>query len=317
MSTDTSIQVIDCYYFEPEHAASFLLVEGNEAVFIENNTVHAIPRLMEALKQRGLAPESVRYLIITHLHLDHGGGTSALVRQCPNATVLAHPRAVRHLVDPSRLIEGVKAVYGEAEFERLYAPITSIDGSRVHGVQDGEVVSFGTRNLTFLHTPGHAHHHVCIHDSGSNGVFTGDTFGVEYNAKRQTHHPFLLCSTAPTDFDPAAMRSSIQRILDTGAERVYLTHYGELRDVVAGAESLGRSLADMEQLLNAATDSDLREDALQQFCRDGMRNAFHEQAQRCGASLSDSEWSSLERGIAINAQGIAYVASRRRTNRQG
>jgi len=89
------IITIDCHYLDqPEFAAAYLMTEGEEAAFIDNNTNHALPRLLRALDDAGLSPQQVRYLIVTHVHLDHAGATSALAKACPNAVVLAHPRAV-------------------------------------------------------------------------------------------------------------------------------------------------------------------------------------------------------------------------------
>jgi glyoxylase-like metal-dependent hydrolase (beta-lactamase superfamily II) len=309
-STAESVITIDCHYLEPEHAAAYLLIEHGRAAFIDNNTVHAVPRLLQALEDRGLRPEDVAYAIVTHLHLDHGGGTSALVERCPHATVIAHPRAVRHLVDPARLIAGVKAVYGEAEFDRLYAPIHSIDPARIRGVEDGETLAFGDRVLTFLHTRGHANHHICIHDEKSNGVFTGDMFGVAYNARRPTRRPFLLCSTAPTEFDPAEARASIRTILNTGADRVFLAHYGELRAVREGAEVILSAIDQMEAILHEAVASKLTGEALQRFCEGRMRAAIEDHIGWCGVVIEERDWPSIERGIRIDAQGLAYLAEK-------
>ncbi len=312
-SDPASVITIDCHYIEPEHAAAYLMIEQGRAAFVDNNTVHAVPLLLKALEDRGISPADVAYIIPTHLHLDHGGGTSALVNECPNATVLAHPRAVRHLIEPSRLIEGVKAVYGEAEFNRLYAPIFPIDTGRVRGVEDNEALRFGDRLLTFMHTRGHANHHICIHDSTSNGVFTGDAFGVEYKAGRVTKRPFLMCSSAPTDFDPEAARASIRRIIGTGADRVFVAHFGELAAVRAGAEVMFESINRMEAILKDAIASGLTGPALRYFCEARVRTAFEEQIAACGTVLEEGAWRSIETGIRIDAQGIAYLAARKLT----
>ncbi len=304
---------IDCQYLQPEHAAAYLVIEQGRAAFVDNNTVHAVPLLLAALEENGLNPADVAYIIPTHLHLDHGGGTSLLVKECANATVLAHPRAVRHFIEPSRLIAGVKAVYGEAEYEAMYAPIVPIDAARIRAVADNETLEFGARALTFMHTRGHANHHICIHDSKSNGVFTGDSFGVEYNSGRVTKRPFLMCSSAPTDFDPDAARDSIRRIVGTGAERVFVAHYGELTDVRGGAEVMLESIDRMERVLKDATDSALDGDALQQFCEEGVRKAFEEQIAACGVVLEETAWQTISTGARIDAQGIAYLAKRLRT----
>ena len=122
---------IDCDYVLPQVACAYLRIQGDEAAFIETNTTHAVPKLLSTLAAEGMKPEQVRYVIITHVHLDHAGGTSALLAACPNATVLAHPRAARHLVDPEKLVASARAVYGEAKFDALYGKIV-VKSSKYH-----------------------------------------------------------------------------------------------------------------------------------------------------------------------------------------
>lgn len=304
--------IIDCHYQGPEHAASYLLADSGEAAFIENNTAKATPYLMRALDGQGIPPEAVRYAIITHLHFDHAGGTSALVAACPNATVLAHPRAVRHLIDPSRLVASARQVYGEEEFERLYGAILPIAADRVRAMEDGETVQLGARMLRFLHTRGHANHHFCIHDLAENAIYTGDMFGVEYRKSRVCVKPFLLCSAAPTDFDPEEARASLERLVDLKPARLYLTHFGELEDVAGGAEVLRSAIGQMESILREAMASPLTGDALVAFCEERVRAAIEAHVTYCGAVLSEQDRVYIDPHANINAQGIALLAEKRR-----
>ena len=97
------------------------------------------------------------------------------------------------------------------------------------------------RLLQFFDTPGHARHHHCIRDERSRGFFTGDTFGVAYVEFESELGAWLIPATPPTQFDPEALRTSVQRLLDFAPERVYLTHYGALTQVQAlGATFLAR-----------------------------------------------------------------------------
>src|SRR4051812_2894369 len=115
----SSVTTIDCNYLAPEFAASYLLHQDGQAAFVDNNTAHAVPLLLAQLRREGLAPEQVAYVIITHVHLDHAGGTSVLMKACPNATLLAHPRATKHIIDPAKLVASARKVYGDALFEKL------------------------------------------------------------------------------------------------------------------------------------------------------------------------------------------------------
>lgn len=302
---------IDCDYFGPEFAAAYLLVEGDETAFVEANTTHAVPRLLRALEHAGRTAESVRYVIVTHVHLDHAGGASALMQACPNATVLAHPRAARHLVDPSRLVASARSVYGDAQFDALYGRIDPIDEARVRVMQDEETLEWGARRLRFLHTRGHANHHFVVHDSKSDAVFSGDAFGLCYPAL-QTNGLFILPSTSPTDFDPDAARQSVHRIARTGT-RVFLTHYGEVKEVEEAAAELDRHLVFSGELLERAVVHEPQNESVEDFCKRELWAHYERTVQAKGFSFTTEQWNILRVDLELNAQGIAFVAKKRQT----
>lgn len=314
MSNGGSVHTIDCHYLAPRVAAAYLIVEGGQAAFVENNTTRAVPRLLAALAECGLSEEDVQWIIITHVHLDHAGGTAELLRQCRHATVLAHPRAARHLIDPSRLVSSAREVYGAEAFERLYGRIEPVAADRIRVMEDGERLLFGSRTLTFFNTLGHARHHFCIHDSGTNGVFTGDSFGIAYPHFQGGRVPFLFPSTTPTDFDPAEAERSVRLIRETGAERAYLTHFGEFRDLARGTDQMLAGLDEMEALLHSAAGSAASGAVLQEFCERGVRASLQRSLDLTGLSVSQEDWRLLDMDIEINAMGIAFAAARLRTS---
>jgi hypothetical protein len=151
-----AVITIDCNYIAPRVAAAYLLIQNGRAPFIENNTAHAVPAMLQVLQEQGLHPADVEYAVVTHAHLDHAAGSSALMEACPAAELLCHPRATRHLIDPTRLVEGTKEVYGDNRFSRLFGEVGPVSSDRVRGVQDGETINWHGRQLEFYHTPGHA-----------------------------------------------------------------------------------------------------------------------------------------------------------------
>ena len=308
-----SITTIDCHYLDrPEFAAAYLLVDGQEAAFIDNNTGYALPRLLAALADSGLTPEQVRYLIITHVHLDHAGGTSALAQACPQATVLAHPRAARHVTDPKRLVDSAKSVYGDDEFRRLYGDIEPLPPERVSIMEDGERASLGALELEFLHTRGHANHHFCIADAQSGSVFTGDAFGLIYPALQRSGC-FAFPSTSPTDFDGPLARAAVRRIAELAPQRVYPTHFGAVTDVGSAAEQLIRHLEFAEGLMLEAEASDTPDERLHDYIEPRLRSYFAGLLDGHGTLGADARtWNLLEMDIDLNSQGLAFVAAKRR-----
>lgn len=309
-----TITTIDGNYVRPRFAASFLVEAEGEAAFVENNTTHSVPGLLAALEQRGVRREAVRYLIVTHIHLDHAGGTSALLQACPDAIVLAHPRAKPHLVDPHRLIAGVKAVYGEAAFEALYGTIEPIPAHRVRCVEDGERVPFGSGALEFLHTRGHANHHVCIWEDRSKSLFSGDMFGLCY-PDLQGSGLLIFPSTSPTDLDIEAARQSIERIAERNPSRILLTHFGAVTEIERARRQLLAHYDLAEELLQEGLSTTLGGQQLQAKVRRDLEDRFYGLLLRFGIGEDGALRDYLGLDMDLNAAGIAFAIERERRNR--
>src|SRR5205814_2309862 len=138
----------------------------------------------------GIARAAVDYVLLTHVHLDHAGGAGRLMQELPNAVAVLHPRGAPHMIDPSRLIEGSRAVYGE-RLEQLYGQLLPIPAARVRVVEDGERVRRGRRALELIHRPGHALPHYAVVDPAHASIFAGDTFGISYRSLDTAQGAFI------------------------------------------------------------------------------------------------------------------------------
>ena len=235
---DHGITCLDAGYVDAGIACFYLLGRDNEFAVIETGTSHSLQTLQECLASKGIVEQQVRYVIPTHVHLDHAGGAGAMMAAFPEATLLVHPRGARHLIDPARLAASSKTVYGEQAFKRMYGEITPVPESRVRALEDGETVRLGESTLEFRHTRGHADHHFCIWDEGSGGWFTGDMFGISYGFLRLAEGNFVFPATTPTQFDPALFRESVELLASYSPQWMYLTHYGELAFTRGASELL-------------------------------------------------------------------------------
>jgi glyoxylase-like metal-dependent hydrolase (beta-lactamase superfamily II) len=222
------ITCIDAGYIKPGLACFYLMQEGDEYAVIETGTVHSVAALDAFLARHAILAEQIRYVIPTHVHLDHAGGAGLMMRRFPEARCLVHPRGAPHLIDPEKLVAGSKAVYGEARFDQLYGQIIPVDPQRIDETPDGHKVALGGRTLVLRHTPGHADHHYCVWDERSRGWFTGDVFGISYKWFRTPGGDYAMPSTTPTQFRPDALRESLALLAEVDPVRMYLTHYGEL-----------------------------------------------------------------------------------------
>jgi glyoxylase-like metal-dependent hydrolase (beta-lactamase superfamily II) len=235
---DHDISAIDADLIRHGMASIHLVRAGEQAALVDCGTGHSLHNVQTALAQKGIAPEALRYIILTHVHLDHASGAGAAMRAFPNAQLVVHPRAARHMIDPSKLIAGATAVYGEQAMADMYGDILPVDAARVIETQDGFVLDFNGRPLEFIDTPGHARHHHCIWDAQSKSWFTGDTFGLAYPECTVDGRAFVFPTTSPVQFEPVAMRASVERLLSRQPEAMFLTHYGK----VTGVPALGRAL---------------------------------------------------------------------------
>jgi glyoxylase-like metal-dependent hydrolase (beta-lactamase superfamily II) len=292
------ITCIDAAYVKHGMACFYLMEEGGEYAVLETGTCHSVPALQRLLLERGIAPQQVRYIIPTHVHLDHAGGAGAMMAVFPEAQLLIHPRGARHMADPERLVAGAMAVYGAELFQALYGTIVPVDPGRIRPMEDGETVSLAGRVLAFRHTRGHAEHHVCIWDEASRGWFSGDMFGVSYPWCRLPDGDFVLPSTTPSQFDPEAYLASLELLGSYAPQRMYLTHYGALEYSPGKAQLLAQQINAYCELSKA---EHLDVDRFQKHLSDYTLSLLHQ----FGAPHDEAQLRSfLAFDMQLNAQGL-------------
>jgi glyoxylase-like metal-dependent hydrolase (beta-lactamase superfamily II) len=303
------ITTIDCDYVGPGIAAAYLRVAGTEAAFIEANTTHAVPKLLAALAKAGRSVNEVKYVVLTHAHLDHAGGASALMAACPQATLLCHPRAARNLIDPTKLIASAIRVYGEERFQALYGAINPIPAARVRELADGESFMVGVDRFTVHYTAGHAKHHFVVHDEVMSAVFTGDAFGLVYPHLQRAGR-IAFPSTTPIDFDAAEAHASVDRIVGLKAHSVFPTHFGEWHDQAVIADQLHRWL----DYCQRGIDDCIREGRShpEAYLRDWLAKEMTRVLAPLNPTAEDQRL--IEFDLTLNAQGLAFVANRALTS---
>ena len=233
--------LIDCRLYRPALAACYLLQDGDELALVDTGTMHSIPQILAAIEAAGARPEQVRWIIPTHVHLDHAGAAGQLMELCPNATLTTHPKGLPHMIDPSRLQAGATAVYGEEAFARDFGELRPIPEARCCAAADGQAFPLGQRQLRYIHTPGHANHHGCVFDEASGWLFSGDAFGLGYR-ELACPAPYLVATTTPVAFDPDAWQDSLDRMLSLQPAAVCLTHFGKYEHPAELAPMLRESI---------------------------------------------------------------------------
>jgi len=301
------IHVVDTGFHRPLFDAAYLIVEHGRAAFVDAGTNHSVPRLLAALAAAELDVDAVDFVIPTHVHLDHAGGVGLLMQQLPAARLIVHPRGARHLAGPGHLIRSATSVYGAEEIERSYGTLVPVDKERMVTTRDGMTIELAGRPLRFLHTPGHAMHHHCIWDEASRGFFTGDTFGLSYRDFDTASGPWIMPTTTPVQFQPEALRRSIERMVAFDPDWIYVTHYGRVGDVPRLAALLLGQLEEMVAFARTTSRAPDRHSVLMH----GLE-AIHLRSLRAhGVTLSDARIRELlGLDLKLNAQGITIWLDR-------
>ena len=308
------ISVIDAHHHRPKLAAFYLIVEGNQAAFVDTGTTHSVQDAIDVLARKGLTPEQVAYVIPTHVHLDHAGGAGAMMRCFPKAQLVAHPKGARHLIDPTRLIAGVTEVYGAATVARDFGEIVPVDAARVIEAPDNFTLGLNGRVLRFLDTPGHARHHFCVVDEQSRGIFTGDTFGLSYRELDTENGEFVFPTTTPVQFDPEALHASIKRLVDLRPKVLYLTHFGRITGIERAARQMHDLIDRFVAMARALGGAGTERHAL---LIQGQREILWPRLRAHGCHLdADQIERLLDMDLELNAQGLGIWLDRESTARR-
>ncbi len=297
------IVAVDSGFLRPLCDAVHLVIEGDRVAIIDTSSNDSLPHVLAALAARGLSPEQVDWVMLTHVHLDHAGGAGLMMSKFPNARLTVHPRGARHMIDPTRLMQGTVEVYGVEYARRVYGDVLPVPAERVVETPDGATVSLNGRRFEFLDTPGHARHHVCIVDERTGHIFTGDTFGLSYRELDRDGRQAIFPATTPVQFDPPALHASLDRLLARKPGAVYVTHFGQVTQVERCGADLHRLVEAHARLALDCRDAGAqRRDRL----REGVRAIVLAEARRQDWPLDERALLELfDLDIWLNADGLA------------
>ena len=298
------IYAVDSDYVRPILDAIHLIEDSGEVAIVDCAHNDSWPQVEAALAKIGRKPEDVRWLILTHVHLDHAGGAGFYMSKLPNAKLIVHDRGARHMIDPSKLYAGVEVVYGKDTAKKLYGDLLPIPETRVQIGQHGDTLALGQRTLEILDTPGHARHHISIVDHAAKGIFSGDTFGLSYRELDVDGKAFIFPTTTPVNFEPDAMHESIELMRSFKPSGIYLTHYSQVTEVEKLADDLHRHIDAFVDMTNKATGQG---DARKQAIEAAMTDYLLREVRAHGCTLRDEEIKAIfKTDLDLNAQGLAY-----------
>jgi glyoxylase-like metal-dependent hydrolase (beta-lactamase superfamily II) len=236
----------DELYHIPRSGSVYFLVEDKKTL-IDAGPSTSAGVVLQGIRQIGYEPDEVDYLVITHIHLDHAGGVGTLLKSMPRARVVVHPRAIKHLFTPTRLINSVREVQGPAALVRN-GEVLPVDGQRLIPAFDGDTLDLGSGQvLTILDAPGHAPHEICILESRNNGIFVGDAVG---------HHiegtDIMVPVTPPPGFDLELFLLTLERLKNLEASRIYFAHTDTSEQAPVRLEAAAREIKARDRIIAEA-----------------------------------------------------------------
>jgi len=167
------ISVIDSPLSGMRGVLGTYLVEGEKTAVIDPGPTNQTLGVLDALRSHGI--KEVDVVLLSHIHLDHGGGSWKMAEAYPSSFVYCHPKGAAHMVDPLKLKAGAERLFGERVLE--YGTITGVPSDRVMKSSDGEIIDLGGIILQVLWTPGHSSHSQSYWEPDSRTVFVGDAVG--------------------------------------------------------------------------------------------------------------------------------------------
>ena len=264
-----SVHTIDALMHDKVHNLSCYFLPGPRPTLVEPGPESSLDTVIAALEDLGVGPDDLAWIVVTHVHLDHGGGAGKLAARFPNATVVVHQEGARHLHRPERLVASATRVYGEEHMASLWGSMQPVASDRLLAVDEGDRIDLGGgRHLDVLYTPGHAKHLMCLVDSETGGVFVGDAVGITL-----PHSHLVRPTVPPPDIDPGLIVAQLVRLLARGVTSINFAHFGINHDVeaildqairrvrrwdelAAGAVSRGLDAIGLAQVLAESTHAD-------------------------------------------------------------
>ncbi|UCH98377.1 MAG: MBL fold metallo-hydrolase [Candidatus Aminicenantes bacterium] len=302
------IYVVETFYLNRvDFAACYVMEDEGEVAVIETNTNHAVPFILGTLTQLGFGKERVKYVILTHIHLDHAGGAGELMRNLPAAELVLHPRGRKHIINPEKLINSVKEIYGQAKYKELYGDIVPVPKERVKIANDRDEVRLGSRDLQMFDLRGHAKHHLVVWDKKTKTMFSGDNFGIGYPRMDFGNFRLVFPSTSPTQFEPGKALETYAKIVNLNPSRVLLTHYGVLENIGETHAQLNSWIEFSVEIAEKRYNGGYRENDLTDILEKDLWRRFETtvtDARGTGLTPGEKEWLAMD--AEINARGLTH-----------
>jgi glyoxylase-like metal-dependent hydrolase (beta-lactamase superfamily II) len=222
------------------------LFYGERMALVDVGPRVAIPNLLNSLRGQGISPQQIDYIILTHIHIDHAGGAGTAIRDMSKAKVVAHKRAIAHLVDPAVLWKASLETLGELAIK--YGSIEPVPEDRIVVAADQTKLDLGHGLVLEIYlTPGHAPHHLSLYDRKNGVLIAGEAAGVCVNGR--------IRPATPPPFKLEEYLSSIDRLIELEPRKLCYGHLGCYDNAVEKLRLIRKKLLTWYQIVNLAANA--------------------------------------------------------------
>lgn len=271
----------------PRQCGAFLLA-GEKNVLVDSGPSVTVDNVLRGLEARGVGPEDLDYILLTHFHLDHAGGASVLVQKCPNARIVVDERSARYMADPAKLLRSVAKSLGD--IVPYYGTMLPVPSEQIIPLTDGYELDLGSgRRITAVHTPGHSGGHYAFFALPDRYLFCGDSLGHYIE-----EHDYIYPATPAPEFDLEKSLASARRLLEFQPEVIVFPHFGSSRDAVAIVEQFERQVRRSVELADSLDPEERATDKLGALLFDDV------------PGVTDAEAPVLRGILDVNAAGVLH-----------
>jgi glyoxylase-like metal-dependent hydrolase (beta-lactamase superfamily II) len=251
-----------------DYGATYLIGHDRLAL-IDPGTSYSVPTLLEWFDEHPRTLSKLKYILLTHIHLDHAGAAGHLVEKQPDLKIYLHRKGAPHLHDPSKLLASVREATGDRFSE--YGEVKPIPEENLEPVEGEKTFSLGSKEIVAVPTPGHAPHHLAYYDKETGALFPGDSAGLYLGGR-------LIPSTPPPTFNLEKSLDSLTRMKESDPSILLYPHFGPgekpnelidnykriLQDWVELVDNLRSQYGDKEKMVTEIVEAK----------RDWIRNGF-------------------------------------------
>ena len=216
-----NIYLIGHHYEDSLYAFQAFFIADEKPTLIEPGPSTFVPKILDGLKKLGYEASSLAYIIPTHLHADHCGGTGHLARYSSNARIIAHGNGAKHLIDPTLMVKATKETWRE-DYESTIGAVMPVPAEQIDVIYGGEIIPLGRRNLSVIPAPGHARHHICLYDANGGELFCGESLGLLLPGDEA----MVLPIATPPIFELDAALDTIDRLRKLRPSTILFSHSG-------------------------------------------------------------------------------------------